>query len=279
MVFLLSKFRAGKRSGTRTGHSANGQLLVATLNTRGMPVKGSNLTVRYAEIASTFEASPLHVVNVQEVLTYYHLRRLAKGMPSFRAAYRPSLAGPAGGVVTFSRLPVESIRYRRLPAPRSTETSLRWRGLLKGALVTRVAGVSVVNVHLLANTDGTWSASNRFHPIHRQQLTELAALVGSLGLPSVVTGDFNIPRQKPLVQDFLSTTGLTDVFGGECPPTFQQAYLPAGMKSQCIDFILTAGLTTESAEVVFEEESPSLGYLSDHLGLQARLSRSASKDR
>ncbi|MFI5712312.1 endonuclease/exonuclease/phosphatase family protein [Kribbella sp. NPDC051620] len=253
--------------------------MVATLNTRGMPVKGSNLTVRYAEIARAFEASPAQVVNVQEVLTYYHLRRLAMGMPSFRAAYRPSLAGPAGGVVTFSRLPLESTRYQRLPAPRSAERSLRWRGFLKGALVTRVAGVSIVNVHLLANTDGTWSASNRFHPIHRAQLTALAQVVAELSSPCIVTGDFNIPLQKPLVQEFLSTTKLTDAFGGECAPTFQQAYLPAGMRSQCIDFILTAGLTTESAEVVFEEESPTLGYLSDHLGLQARLSRSASKDR
>ena len=237
-----------------------------------MPVKGSNLTVRYAEIAWAFEASPVHVVNFQEVLTYYHLRRLAMGMPSFRAAYRPSLAGPAGGVVTFSRLPVGSVSYRRLPAPRSTELSLRCRGLLKGALVTRVAGMSVVNVHLLANTDGTWSTENRFHPIHRAQLAGLAEVVAALPSPCVVTGDFNIPRHKPLVQDFLNTTRLVDAFGGECPPTFQQAYLPAGMKSQCIDFILTAGLTAESADVVFEEELPSLGYVSDHIGLQARLS-------
>jgi endonuclease/exonuclease/phosphatase family metal-dependent hydrolase len=147
---------------------------------------------------------------------------------------------------------------------------LRWRSFLKGALVTRIAGVSVVNAHLLANTDGTWSASNRFHPIHHQQLTTLAQLVDSLTSPCVVTGDFNIPRQKPLVQDFLATTGLTDAFNGDCPPTFQQAYLPAGMRSQCIDFILTAGLTTSSAEVLFAEQVP-LGYISDHLGLQAEL--------
>jgi endonuclease/exonuclease/phosphatase family metal-dependent hydrolase len=246
--------------------------VVASLNTRGMPIRGSHLKARYAEIAAAFEASPVQVVNFQEVLTYYHLRRLAIGLPSFRAAYRPSIAGPAGGVVTFSRLPMESVRYLRLPAPRSTQSSLRWRGFLKGALVTRVAGVSVVNVHLLANTDGTWSASNRFHPIHRAQLAALADVVAALPSPRVVTGDFNIPREKPLVQNFLSTTRLTDAFGGECPPTFQQAYLPAGMRSQCIDFILTAGLTTESADVVFEEKSPSLGYVSDHIGLQARLS-------
>jgi endonuclease/exonuclease/phosphatase family metal-dependent hydrolase len=239
-----------------------------------MPVKGSNLTVRYAEIARAFEASPVQVVNFQEVLSYYHLRRLAIGLPSFRAAYRPSIAGPAGGVVTFSRPPVESVRYRRLPAPRSTEWSLRWRGFLKGALVTRIAGVSVVNVHLLANTDGTWSAENRFHPVHRAQMAALARVVAGIATPRIVTGDFNIPLNKPLVQGFLGRTGLADAFGGECPPTFQQAYLPAGMRSQCIDFILTSGLTAEHAQVIFSEELPSVGYVSDHLGLQVRLARS-----
>jgi endonuclease/exonuclease/phosphatase family metal-dependent hydrolase len=239
-----------------------------------MPIRGSQLKTRYAAIAVAFEASSVQVVNFQEVLTYYHLRRLAVGLPSFRAAYRPSIAGPAGGVVTFSRLPVESVRYQRVPAPRSTELSLRSRGFLKGALVTRVAGLSVVNVHLLANTDGTWSAENRFHPIHRVQLATLAQLISELHSPCVVTGDFNIPRHKPLVQDFLEATGLADAFGGECPPTFQQAYLPAGMRSQCIDFILTAGLTAEDAQVLFPEELPSVGYVSDHVGLQAHLVRS-----
>ena len=140
--------------------------------------------------------------------------------------------------------------------------------------MTRVGGLSVVNAHLLANTDGDWSAGNRFHPIHRAQLAALAQLVRGLGDPCVVTGDFNIPRHKPVVQDFLAATGLTDAFGGECPPTFQLAYLPAGMRSQCIDFILTTGLETDSTEVLFPEALPRLGFVSDHLGLQARLVRS-----
>lgn len=256
----------------RPRHQGNHErVVVASLNTRGMPIRGSQLPARYAAIAAAFEASEVDVVNFQEVLTYWHLRLLVRGLPSFRASYRRSMAGPAGGVVTFSRLPVESARYQRLAAPRSTELSLRWRGFLKGALVLRVAGLSVVNAHLLANTDGDWSEANRFHAIHRAQLAALARLVES---PCVVTGDFNIPRHKPLFQDFLAATRLADAFGGECPPTFQLAYLPAGLHSQCIDFILTAGLTAESAEVLFENEVPLLGYVSDHLGLQARLGRS-----
>ncbi|MEV8375670.1 endonuclease/exonuclease/phosphatase family protein [Kribbella sp. NPDC056861] len=257
---------------TPDGH--NGQIVVASLNTRGMPIRGSRLAARYAVIGAAFEASAAQVVNLQEVLTYYHLRLLVKAMPSFRATYRRSAIGPAGGVVTFSRMPVESVLYKRLPAPRRTEWALRWRGFLKGALVSRVDGVAVVNVHLLANTDGSWAADNRFHPIHRAQFAALAQLVAGLPSPVVVTGDFNIPRHKALVEEFLATTGLADVFGGECPPTFHSAYLPAGMRSQCIDFLLTAGLTADDAEVLFPNEVAPVGYVSDHLGLQGRLVRS-----
>jgi len=46
----------------------------------------------------------------------------------------------------------------------------------------------------------------------------------------------------------------------------------AGATPHCIDFILTAGeVTAESAALVFAEKEP-LGYVSDHIGLRARLS-------
>ena len=49
-------------------------------------------------------------------------------------------------------------------------------------------------------------------------------------------------------------------------------YLPATATPHCIDFILTAGeVTVESNALVFAEKEP-LGYVSDHIGLRARLS-------
>ena len=69
-----------------------------------------------------------------------------------------------------------------------------------------------------------------------------------------------------------AATGLADAFGGACPPTFRAKYLPAGATPHCIDFILTAGeVTVESVALVFAEKE-SLGYVSDHIGLSARLS-------
>jgi endonuclease/exonuclease/phosphatase family metal-dependent hydrolase len=76
-----------------------------------------------------------------------------------------------------------------------------------------------------------------------------------------------------LFGDFLAATGLADAFGGTCPATFRAEYLPAGATAHCIDFILTAGeVTAESAALVFAEKKEPLGYVSDHIGLRARLS-------
>jgi len=46
-----------------------GQVVVASLNTRGMPIRGSRLAARYAAIAAAFEASDADVVNLQEMLS------------------------------------------------------------------------------------------------------------------------------------------------------------------------------------------------------------------
>jgi hypothetical protein len=74
----------------------------------------------------------------------------------------------------------------------------------------------------------------------------------------------------------LPIIGLADAFGGACPPAFRAEYLPAGATAHCIDLILTAReVTAESAALVFAEKQ-SLGCVSDHIGLRARLSLTAS---
>ena len=89
-------------------------LMVASLNIRGIPLTGSRLAARCAVIGAYFEASDADVVCLQEVLHHVHLALLARRMPSFRfVSVRRTLPGPAGDVVTFSRLPVASRRFFR----------------------------------------------------------------------------------------------------------------------------------------------------------------------
>ena len=235
------------------------RLTIASLNTRGVPLFSSDLRSRYLTIAKAFETSDADVVNLQEVLTYYHLHLLRSSMPSYRANFRPSAAGPAGGLVTFSRLPVTTTNYRRLTA------------VLKGALVTRLADVTIVNTHLSANRDGDWSPTSRYYDMHQSQLTALARYVGTAEQPAVVCGDFNVARDSSLYRDFIRDSGLTDAFGDACPPTFHQAFLGPGQTPHCIDYVLLSGqITVESTDLTFTNK---LGetYASDHLGLQVRL--------
>ena len=96
-------------------------------------------------------------------------------------------------------------------------------------------------------------------------------MVTNAGSSAVVCGDFNIDRESSLFGEFRAATGLADAFGGACPPTFRAEYLPAGATPHCIDFVLTAGeVKVETAALVFAEKEP-LGYVSDHIGLRARL--------
>jgi sphingomyelin phosphodiesterase 2 len=259
-----------------------GQLTVATLNTRGVPMSGSRLARRYAMAGAGFDGGDADVVCFQEVFTYWHLRLLTRGMRSFRqVSYWRAPAGPAGGLVTFSRLPVSGTAYRRFGLPTRVR-GLPWRAIgtaaVKGALVTRLErpGLCVINTHPAANKDGDWSEGNRYYPLHRAQLAALAGVVSGAAPPAVVCGDFNIDRDSSLFGQFVAKTGLADAFAGECPPTFRAEYLPPGGTPRCIDFILTGdGVTAETATLVFagkEPLAPAPGYVSDHIGLCARLS-------
>ena len=254
---------------------------VVSLNTRGVPAVGTNLARRYAVIGAKLDAGDVDVACLQEVFTWWHLRLLARRMRSFGyVSYRPSLPGPAGGLVTFSRRPVSGTSYRGFGIPpRAARISqlTRLQAGMKGALVTRLAGpgLCIVNTHPVANKDGDWSRASRFYPLHRAQLDALTRVVLSVPAPAAVCGDFNIDRGSSLFGGFLADTGLADAFEGGCPATFRAEYLPAGKTPHCIDFILTGGgVKAEAATVVFAGKEPLLGdpgYVSDHLGLYARL--------
>ena len=258
-------------------------LTVATLNTRGLPVPGSRLAVRYRAIGEAFEACDAEVVAFQEVFTYWQLRLLARRMRSFRyVAYRPAAAGPAGGLVTFSRLPVSGCAYHGFGFPPKAP-GVSWRARadagVKGVLVAQLPapGACVVNAHPAPNRDGDWSPANRFFPLHQAQLGVVARVVGSVTAPAVVCGDFNVARDSVLLQGLLSRTGLADAFSGQCPPTFHSEYLGPSKSAHCIDFILASpDIRAGTTQLLFDAKQVLRGrpeYLSDHIGLYARLHR------
>jgi endonuclease/exonuclease/phosphatase family metal-dependent hydrolase len=107
---------------------------------------------------------------------------------------------------------------------------------------------------------------------HRAQFAVLAHVVNEAGPRAVVCGDFNIARESLLFGASWRRPGWPMRSGARARLRFRAEYLPAGATPHCIDFILTAGeVTVESAALVFAEKEP-LGYVSDHIGLSARLS-------
>jgi sphingomyelin phosphodiesterase 2 len=262
-------------------HTMTTRLTVATLNTRGLPLKGTRIAERFAAIAAEFDAGDIDLVCLQEVFAYHHLARLRKGMPSFpHVAYRPSVAGPAGGLVTLSRRRLAGAAHTRLP--RSWRHSgiparARVNALHSGILTVRLAGsrVRVLNIHPTANTDGDWSEHNRFRQLQRDQFIALAQAVTADSSPAVVCGDFNVARASTLHGELWRQSGLRDAFDGQCPPTFLAEYLAPGSKAHCIDFILVAeAIGVDDTDLLLTDKRtlPSgPGYLSDHIGLLARL--------
>jgi sphingomyelin phosphodiesterase 2 len=257
------------------------RVAVVSLNTRGIAPFGSRLAERYAAIAAALDAGDADVACFQEVFTWWHLRLLARQMRSFRqVSFRPSAVGPAGGLATFSRLPVSGTAYHGFgipPAAPGISRAVRLEARLKGVLVTQLArpGLRVINVHPAANRDGDWSRGNRFYPLYRAQLAALARVVRGADAPAVVCGDFNVDRASSLFGEFATEARLADAFNGSCPATFHTEYLPPGKTPHCIDFILTSdGVKAEAATVMFADKEPlpgGPGYVSDHLGLRARL--------
>jgi sphingomyelin phosphodiesterase 2 len=264
------------------------RLTVATLNAHGLPLKGARTAERLGAIAAEFEGGDTDLVCLQEIFAYHHLSRLRKGMPSFsHVAYRPSVAGPAGGLVTLSRLRLASMTYTRLPwSSRRSRIPARARlnALHSGMLTVPLADsrVRVLNIHPTANTDGDWSAHNRFRQLQRDQLTALAKAVATESSPVMVCGDFNVARASSLHAELLQRSALRDAFDNQCPPTFHADYLSPGTTPHCIDFILVAeAIEVDETGLLFTDKRSLPGgptYISDHIGLLARLRLPASTD-
>ncbi|MEU9838156.1 endonuclease/exonuclease/phosphatase family protein [Actinomadura sp. NPDC048032] len=230
---------------------------------------------RMGVLAETIERSDYDVVCLQEVISWRVLsllRRVAASYP--HVSYTPMFPLVRGGLVTLSRHPVTR-RHFRAYAPAGPARP-EWL-LGKGALFTRVrlpgGHLTVVNTHLSANLDMDWSPSNVYTRVEKGELRRLAAAVDRIpkAEPLVVMGDFNVPRDSPYLAEFVSSTGLRDVFGGDTEPTFRPEYAEIG----AIDQVLVGPGLQVKARLVFKEKVRLPGgrstVLSDHYGIEAEI--------
>jgi hypothetical protein len=266
---------------------------LATFNVCGLPSSLPPLPARAVEFGRRINESDIDVLNVQEVPGRLTLAAIRAQLPSFPfVAWRRGVAGqPAGGLVTFSRLPLGAVSYRsfRGAVPdRGTawfRATLAVNSLMHGVLTAELAGLDAVvaNTHLTANKDGDWSAGNRYHALQRTQVEMLHARlrrVRSAGTGLViVTGDFNIASGSPLYPLIVDGGAWRDPFGTSDPVTYHAEFLPPGSTPHRIDYLLVSGDEARypvlHSEPLFTEPLTLTGgrrmYLSDHMALTARI--------
>jgi len=140
--------------------------------------------------------------------------------------------------------------------------------------------VVVLNTHLSANYRGDWAGKNRYIRTERNQLAQLAEIVGREPAEAlvIICGDFNVPRDSSLYSEFVRAAGVLDPLAGDARPTYRPLPGVPARYALPIDFTFVrapklAGLDITS-EQRFAERVPFGGgqnYLSDHIGLELRV--------
>jgi endonuclease/exonuclease/phosphatase family metal-dependent hydrolase len=262
---------------------------VATFNVLGLPGPLPRLADRAVEFCRRLDGSDIDVINLQEVWGPRAFAAMRAGLPSYpHVAWRRGIGNrPAGGLVTFSRRPLDAVAYRSFRGSVPNAGGIRFRArmavnsVLQGVLTSRLAGLrtAVANTHVSANKDGDWSAANRHHGIQSDQVRRLHAAVRRAGngcWAAVLTGDFNIASDSPLYPAIVDRGRWRDPFAPTDPATYHVEYLPLGSTGRRIDYLLVAGEATPSDPQVLFSEPVDLPdgrrtHLSDHVALAARI--------
>jgi len=243
---------------------------------------------RLDAIAPELDATGLDFLCLQEVTQRRNVRLLETRLKTYQpAAFRPFGIAVTGGLVSFSRRPIERTYYEvfRERGPRWT---LGWadRLLRKGFLISWLhldaLPIVVINTHLLANYDEDWEPENRFAREQRNDLAQLADAIGRLDREAllIVAGDFNVPAMSPMFEEFTTRCDLTDAYasaGSTRPPTVRQSR--SDRPGLAIDHVLyrqTSGQPVRvTAQPRFEERvrlaSGRMAFPSDHIALEANI--------
>ncbi|WP_432989114.1 endonuclease/exonuclease/phosphatase family protein [Dactylosporangium sp. CA-233914] len=232
---------------------------------------------RMAALGALLEDSDYDVVCLQEVMAPGVARLLARLAPSFAHTQYTGSTLVKGGLVILSRRPIARRRFVRFPYTRPLRPELLMRKGAQVAVLHTAAGpLAVVNTHLSANRDDDWSAHNRWTAVARAELLALGAALAALepGVPAVVTGDFNLPRDSAALAEFCATAGLHDAMAGDPRPTYRPT--PGWPDPPAFDHVLVRPGIHASCELVLTDETVTVAggrrvYLSDHYGVAAEL--------
>ncbi len=247
---------------------------------------------RAVEFCRRLEAADVDIVNFQEVWT--------PGLPAFLRTHLPSfpfvahkagaLGQPAGGLASFSRLPLRSAEYVSFRGVRSQGGSPIFRAAtsagacLQGLLVFEVPAFRTVvgNVHLTANRDGKWSDGNRYEALQTEQVKRVHEVLDRSRRVDtalvIACGDFNLPSDCGLYDAVVDSGVWHDPFAAADVPTFHADLLPAHARAHRVDYLLVEGdldrYPVTGTDLLFTEPvalpSGGTAYLSDHVSQVVR---------
>jgi endonuclease/exonuclease/phosphatase family metal-dependent hydrolase len=248
-------------------------------------LQSTNIFKRIKKIGELLEKENADVIMLQEAHTYLAINLLKTQLTSYPySIYKHYLYGPRGGLVIFSKHPLEKQTYTNYQIRGSLlNKSFVAHVIRNGILICKVKGMPLwlFNTHLTPNMDYNYTKNNRFSRIIEAQLRQLANVIKSYeekGDQVVIGGDFNADKNSYLYKVFTEESRASDLFVRETSPTQHQDFYPENQKVPRIDYLFLSGKTKPS-EIITQHlftEKVALAnnvsaFLSDHIGLKATI--------
>ncbi len=243
----------------------------------------TNIFQRMNKIGELLQKEDADIIMLQEVHTYFILNILKKKLSTHPyVAYKRFLYGPKGGLVIFSKHPIEKTEYtdyktRGSLFNKSFVAHIIQNGVLSCKL--KNMSLSILNTYMTPNMDYDHSKANRYAHYSEAQIRQLAIMMktaAAKGDTVLTCGDFNTDKNSYSYTIFLDLSEATDVFAQETIPTKHQEFYPSHVKVDRLDhmFLSTKKKILETKHI-FTKKVPlangTTAYLSDHMALEATI--------
>ncbi len=262
-------------------------LRLATFNVWGLPETfgfGDDVSSRMRLIAERLSRSDLDVLMIQEAWTEEVRDTLRAGAlaAGFEVADGPD---GSGGLMTFSRLPIEDVRFERFrfrgdPERIAQGEFLGGKGFQTVTIETPNGPLPLVNTHLHARYRRARPELNS--AVRTAQILQIVGAMHEIEGTAIVGGDFNCSLGDVEYAIFRGLAGVTELGGGGNHPTLSRTNWYKRHRTgqdKRIDFLFVRpekGLTwaVEDARLAFAEPARIREIdrsLSDHFGFRATL--------
>lgn len=269
-----------------------GSPFVTTHQVKNFLTLSKHFLARMRLIAKALNNSESDVIMLQEVHLAVLLRFFIKHLTNYPyVAYKKLQSRPRGGLVVFSKFPIEyssftDFHYRGPIRSKAAVTRLVRNGILFVKLEGR--NTILMNVYLNGDHDHLWTQESPYHKIQQSQVEQLFTLVNfftQLGNTCIIAGDINFARTSPNYDLLMRMSKVTDAFVSSNKPTYREEFLPEGIPSQVLDYVLISSKTqtircadrtyifTKPVKVTKKKSI----FLSDHIGLSLTINLSPKK--